>query len=237
MKEGKREQPGVESPGVNPKVLGQIKDDLRDLYGSAKEPLAVLLQTMDSKEFTTVVPQKLASEARAKLEVLDYANEDEFVSAIVEIAAPILAITKEGKTDSYKQEGREMYSEQDVEFTADLIRSTKADRIYVTGNVGSGKTTFSRELSRNINYKNIDVDRYFQIFRQEQKREADNLSELLSYITSKEDPPYVINHADLLSQDLIREADVVVLLNPKKGSCLDRANYDMSRVLKVNGEW
>jgi len=90
-------------------------------------------------------------------------------------------------------------------------------------------------LSCELGYKNIDVDQWFQIFRQEQQREAANLSELLKYILQKEKPPFVINHADLLRQNLIKDADVVIYLNPQKNELLK------SRQLRsesgANGEW
>ncbi|MEK9130473.1 MAG: hypothetical protein AAB526_03725, partial [Patescibacteria group bacterium] len=71
--------------------------------------------------------------------------------------------------------------------------------------------------------------------RQEQQREAADLSELIKYILQKEKPPFIINHVDLLRQNLIEDADMVVYLNPKKSELLK------SRQLRsesgAQGEW
>ena len=224
---------GVES--VESKVVEQIKEDLRDLFRNAENPVAILLQTMETDEFNGVVSNEVANPVKAQLQALTFENEDDFVAKVINIAMPVLEITKRGKKDAYKQEGREMFTEADVESTVAVVNESGAEKIYVVGNVGSGKTTFARELSRAVGYKNIDIDQWFQIFRQEQQREAADLKELLGYILQKEKPPFIINHADLLRQDLVQDADMVVFLNPKKEEQLK------SRRLRTEsgaeGEW
>lgn len=224
-----------EAQEVRPKVVERIKEDLRDLFRSAENPIAILLQTMETDEFKGVVSDEVANSVKEQLQALTFENEDDFVAKIIVVAMPVLEITKRGKKDVYKQEGREMFTEADIEETVGIIKEDGAKKIFVVGNVGSGKTTFARELSRAVGYKNIDVDQWFQIFRQEQQREAADLKELLGYILQKEKPPFIINHADLLRQDLIQDADIVVFLNPKKEEQL------RSRQLRTEsgaeGEW
>ena len=205
---------GVES--VESKVVEQIKEDLRDLFRNAENPVAILLQTMETDEFKGVVSDEVANPVKTQLQSLTYENEDDFVAKVIAVAMPVLEITKRGKKDVYKQEDREMFTDTDMEATVAVVNESGAKKIYVVGNVGSGKTTFARELSRAVGYKNIDIDKWFQIFRQEWQREAADLEELLGYILQKEKPPFIINHADLLRQDLIQDADMVVFLNPKK---------------------
>lgn len=227
--------PVQEAKGVEPKVVEQIKEDLCDLFRSAENPIAILLQTMETDEFKGVVSDEVANPVKEQLQSLTFENEDDFVAKVVAVAMPVLEITKRGKKDAYKQEGREMFTEADMEATVGIVKESGAEKIYVVGNVGSGKTTFARELSRATNYRNIDIDQWFQIFRQEQQREAADLNELLSYILQKEKPPFIINHADLLRQDLVQNADMVVFLNPKKEEQLK------SRQLRTEsgaeGEW
>jgi len=227
--------PKQEAQGVESKVVEQIKEDLRDLFRSAENPIAILLQTMDTDEFKGVVSDEVANPVKAQLQALTFENEDDFVAKVIDVAMPVLEITKRGKKDAYKQEGREMFTEADMEATVAIIKESGAEKIYVVGNVGSGKTTFARELSRAVGFKNIDIDQWFQIFRQEQQREAADLKELLGYILQKEKPPFIINHADLLRQDLVQDADMVVFLNPKKEEQLK------SRQLRTEsgaeGEW
>lgn len=153
----------------------------------------------------------------------------------MKFAIPVLEITQAGKKDAYKQEGRDMYTEDDIKVTISVIKESGSEKIYVTGNVGSGKTTFAREISHELGYKNIDVDLWFQIFRQEQKREASDLPELLQYVMKKEKPPFVINHADLLRQNLIKDADVVIYLNPQKEELLKSRQLRSESGAK--GEW
>lgn len=227
--------PIQEVKGVEPKVVEQIKEDLRDLFRSAENPIAILLQTMETDEFRGVVSDAVANPVKAQLQALTFENENDFVTKVIDVAMPVLEITKRGKRDVYKQEGREMFTEADMEATVAIVKESGAEKIYVVGNVGSGKTTFARELSRAVGYKNIDIDQWFQIFRQEQQREAADLKELLGYILQKEKPPFIINHADLLRQDLVQNADMVVFLNPKKEEQLK------SRQLRsesgAEGEW
>ncbi|MBU4252964.1 MAG: hypothetical protein KJ647_08315 [Candidatus Omnitrophica bacterium] len=227
--------PKQEVQGVASKVVEQINEDLRDLFRSAENPIAILLQTMETDEFKGVVSDEVANPVKAQLQAITFENEDDFVAKVVAVAMPVLEITKRGKKDAYKQEGREMFTEADMEATVAIVKESGAEKIYVVGNVGSGKTTFARELSRAVGHKNIDIDQWFQIFRQEQQREATDLKELLGYILQKEKPPFIINHADLLRQDLIQNADMVVFLNPKKEEQLK------SRQLRTEsgaeGEW
>ena len=221
---------------IEPRVLAQITDDLRDLYKSAEDPIAVLLQTMDTEEFKHKMPEDLAKKVRAKLNKLEASDEDDFISKVLESAGPIFEISAKDKKDAYKQEGREMYSEDDMDMTLSAIQENGAEKVYIIGNVGSGKTTFSRELSRATEFKNVDVDKYFQIFRQETGQEAKGLAELMNFIIDKETPPYILNHADLLQSGLIPDnADIVIRLNPKKEELLE------SRRLRTHGgaegEW
>src|SRR3989339_841 len=227
--------PKQEVQGVEPKVVEQINEDLRDLFRSAENPIAILLQTMETDEFKGVASDEVANPVKTQLQSLTYENEEDFVAKVVAVAMPVLEITKRGKKDAYKQEGREMFTEADMEASVAIVKESGAEKIYVIGNVGSGKTTFARELSRAIGYKNIDIDQWFQIFRHEQQREAADLKELLGYILQKEKPPFIINHTDLLRQDLVQDADMVVFLNPKKEEQLK------SRRLRTEsgaeGEW
>ena len=220
---------------VDKKILTQKEADMRDLFRSSDSPLDIIIAEMQTEEFKSVAGEDMASKTIEQLRGITYKDEDDFVAKILKIAMPVLEITQRGKKDAYKQEGRDMYTEADVETAVSAIKESGSEKIYVIGNVGSGKTTFARELSRETGFKNIDVDRWFQIFRQEQQREATDLSELLKYILQKEKPPFVINHADLLRQNLIEDADMVVYLNPKKGELLK------SRQLRsesgAEGEW
>ncbi|KKR08271.1 MAG: hypothetical protein UT32_C0002G0034 [Parcubacteria group bacterium GW2011_GWC2_39_14] len=226
---------GESGATISVEILEQIKEDLRDLFRSADDPTAILLQTMESEEFKAVVPSELINDVRERLQALTFENEDDFVTKVISVITPVLKITKRGKTDIIKQVGREMFTPADIEATSAIIKESGAKKIYVVGNTGSGKTTFARELSREVAYKNIDIDQWFQIFRQEQKHEATGLKELVAYILEKEKPPFIINHADLLRQDLIEDADLVVFLNPKKEEQLK--SHQLRTESGAEGEW
>lgn len=66
-------------------------------------------------------------------------------------------------------EPRNVYCWGGINETIKNIQVPKAQKIYVVGNVGTGKLTFARELAGQTNFKNIDLDHFFQIYRQEKK--------------------------------------------------------------------
>ncbi|MFH1191905.1 MAG: hypothetical protein V1655_00340 [bacterium] len=225
----------LEIPQVDKRILMQKELDLRDLFRSSASPIDVIIAELQTNEFKSVAGEDLANKAVDQLGLITYKDEDDFVTKVMDVLMPILEITQKGKEDSYKQEGRDMYIEADVKSTVSIIRGIGAEKIFVIGNVGSGKTTFAREVSRELGFKNIDMDRWFQIFRQKQKREACDLSELMEYILQKEKPPFIINHADLLRQNLISDADIVIYLNPKKSELLK--SRQIRNKNGAEGEW
>ena len=223
-----------ENNKVDKNILSQKEIGLRELFRNSKNPVEVILQEMDSNKIKEFVDESLLSVAKSKLNGLIFKDEDEFVSKILEIGQPIWEITQKGKQDLFKQPNREMFTAEDVKETVKNIEATKAQRIYIVGNVGSGKSTFARELAGQTNFNNIDLDHFFQIYRQEKNKEA-NLSELLSFVLEREDPPYIINHADLLSHNLSNKADMVILLNPKKEEQIKSRQTRQEN--KTDGEW
>lgn len=220
---------------VDQRILSQKEVDMRDLFRSSNSPIDIIIDEMQTDKFKNVADKKMANKTVTQLRGIIYKDEDDFVAKIMEIAMPVLEITQKGKKDAHKQEGRDMYTGADVESAVSVIKESGIETIYIIGNIGSGKTTFAREVSRETGFKNIDMDRWFQIFRQEQQCEAADLSELLKYILRKEKSPFVINHVDLLRQNLIEDADMVVYLNPKKSELLK------SRQLRLEsgaeGDW
>lgn len=220
--------------GVDKNILSQKEVGLRELFKNSKNPVEVILQEMDSDKIKEFVDESLLNAAKSKLSGLTFKDEDEFVSKILEIGRPIWEITRKDKQDLFKQPNREMFTAEDVQETVKNIQKTKAQKIYVVGNVGSGKSTFARELAELTNFKNIDLDHFFQIYRQEKNKEA-NLSELLSFVLEREEPPYIINHADLLNHDLGDKADMVILLNPKKEEQIKSRRIRQEN--KTDGEW
>ncbi len=224
-----------EKTAVESVFLTKIKEDLRELFRNAKDPLAVLLQTMQSDEFRRNVPEELSAPVEEKLRGLTFADETEFLEKVLAVALPIFELGKKAKGELPKQIGREMFTAEDIARTVELIAEHEAKKIFVVGNVGSGKTTFAREIANDLGYKNIDVDKFFQIFRQEQGREVADLAELMQFILQRESPPFVINHADLLRQGLLGEADVVIYLNPKKEEQLK--TRELRAANAAEGEW
>lgn len=224
-----------ELSGIDERVLAQKEADLRDLFRSSKNPLDIITRELDTQEMRAVVDGSIIDEVKNRLQTISFNNEDDFVAQVRDAALPLWEITQRGKTDAYKQEGREMYTTEDVAQITQLITEGKAQKIFVSGNVGSGKTTFSQEISRALGYKNIDLDRYFQIFRQETGQETSDLRVLLNFVLQKEKPPFVINHADLFRQGLVQNADMVIFLNPKKEELLK--SRELRQENGAEGEW
>ncbi len=219
---------------VDKKILNQKEIGLRELFRNSKNPVKVILQEMDSDKIKEFVDESVLNEAKNKLNRLAFKDENEFVSKILEIGKPIWEITQRDKQDLFKQPNREMFTAQDIIETAKNIQITRAQKIYVVGNVGSGKSTFARELAGQTNFKNIDLDHFFQIYRQEKNKDA-SLIELLSFVLEREDPPYIINHANLLNHNLNDKADMIILLNPKKEELIK--NRYTRQENQAGGEW
>lgn len=213
----------------------RIKEDLLDLFRSAENPIAILLQTMETDEFKSSVSDEIAHPIKAELQALTFEDEDDFVAKVIAVAMPVLEINKHWKKNTNKREIPKMFTEADMEATVAIVKESGAEKIYVVGNVCSGKTTFARELSRAVGYKNIDIDQWFQIFQQEQQREAADLKELVGYILQKEKPPFIINHADLLRQNLVQDADMVVFLNRRKEEWFKSMQFRTES--GADGEW
>lgn len=220
--------------GIHKNILKQKEIGLRELFRNAKNPVEVMLQEVNSDKIKEFVGDALLNDVKNKLSSLSFKDEDEFVSKILEIGQPIWEITQKGKQDLFKQENREMFTTEDINETVRSIQETKAQKIYIIGNVGSGKSTFARELTEKTNYTNIDLDHFFQIYRQEKGKEA-NLSDLLNFVLERQAPPYIINHADLISFDLDNKADMVILLNPKKEEQIKSRQVRIEN--QTDGEW
>ncbi|MFA6514362.1 MAG: hypothetical protein WCT50_03705 [Patescibacteria group bacterium] len=220
--------------GVDRNVLNQKEIGLRELFKNSKNPVEVILQEMDSDKIKEFVDGSLLNSVKSQLNGLTFKDEDEFVSKVLAIGQPIWEITHKDKQDLFKQPNREMFTPGDVNEIVKNIQEINAQKIYVVGNVGSGKSTFARELAEKTNFKNIDLDHFFQIYRQEKNKEA-NLSELLSFVLGREEPPYIINHANLLSHNLSDTADMIILLNPKKEEQIKSRQIRQEN--KTDGEW
>uniref|UniRef100_A0A7C4R5W5 Uncharacterized protein n=1 Tax=candidate division CPR3 bacterium TaxID=2268181 RepID=A0A7C4R5W5_UNCC3 len=134
-----------------------------------------------------------------------------------------------------QKETREMFTLEDVNKIAEYIIKNNFQRIYVSGFIGSGKSTFSDSLTSKIKYKNIDLDQYSEIFRQETGRRAESQKEILDFALEKNTPPFVINHADILRQDLSNNADLIVFLNPKNEELLKTREMRISG--GAEGDW
>lgn len=219
---------------IDRNILTQKEDVLRELFNNSKNPLDVILQEINNDEIKDVVEVSLLNKIKNDLNNLKFNSEDEFVSKIIQVAKPIWEITQKDRKDIYKQPNREMFSVDDVDAIVKSIKEANAQKIYVVGNVGSGKSTLARELAEETNYKNIDLDHFFQIYRQEKSKEA-SLGDLLDFVLEREVPPYIINHANLLNHELDRKADMIVLLNPKKDELFK--SRELRERAGTEGEW
>ena len=225
---------GILNEPVNENIFKQKEIGLRELFRNSSDPIAVILEEMSSDKIKEFIETDLLETVKNSLRNLTFKDEDDFVAQVLEIGRPIWAITQADRQDLFKQPGREMFTATDLEETVKNIQNSKAQKIYVVGNVGSGKSTFSRELAQHTNFKNIDLDHFFQIYRQEKKQEA-TLAELLNFVLEREQPPYIINHADLLNYNLSDKADMIILLNPKKEE--QEKSRQIRQENKTDGEW
>lgn len=73
-----------ERQSVEPTIVAQIEEDLRDLFRSAENSIAILLQTMETDEFKDIVSEELANPVKALLQTLTFLNEDDFVAKVID---------------------------------------------------------------------------------------------------------------------------------------------------------
>lgn len=220
----------------NQEIINQKINDLEELYDNAKDPIAVLLQEITTLKEKSSLDEQLLNEIAKKLtnlSFLSFNNAQDFVLNVAPIISPILKMNN-NKDSTLRQEYRKMFTPEDIEKTVELIKERNAQEIYIIGNTGSGKSTFSKELAIKTKHKNIDLDHFFSIYRQENNKEA-SLEEILEFAKQRFQPPYIINHADLLRQNLVGDADCIILLNPSIEEQLksreDRVNNN------IKGEW
>lgn len=225
-------------PVPNNEILNRKLNDLKELFHNAKNPIAVLFQEMEIYKNKPSVDQQLIIKVKEKLINASFENADDFANKVITIITPILEMTHNNKDNSVKQEHREMFTSEDIKKTAEFINDRNLQEIYIIGNTGSGKSTFSQELttklSINRDVKNIDLDHFFQIYKQEKNKEA-SLEEVLEFTKQRFQPPYIINHADLLRQNLVGEADCLILLNPTIEEL--SKNREIRTNNKTDGEW
>lgn len=200
-------------------LLTETRQDLRDLFQSAKSPIQILLSQFDAKEFQEkrrpALGDGVLASIRKKLERISTTDENEFIEQALQAYEPILEIKQQERANEPEAQERDMFTPEDVNAIVECVKQNEVQKIIVVGNIGSGKSTMARKLSSELGYKNIDLDRYFQVYRQEHNGKEATLPVLVDFILEREEPPYIINHADLLRQNLaIAEADMVVLLSP-----------------------
>lgn len=215
-------------------IINEKLSDLKELFYNAKNPIDVLLQEIDTYQEKPTIDQALINEITDKLRKESFDNADDFANKVAIILTPIWQVAYNNKNNEAKHEHRKMFTPEDIKKTVELIKERNAQEIYIIGNTGSGKSTFSKELATKINHKNIDLDHFFSIYKQENNKEG-NLEEILQFAKQRLEPPYIINHADLLRQNLVDDADCIILLSPPIEEQLK------SRELRINskaeGEW
>jgi hypothetical protein len=216
-----------------PDYVRSFRRELKTLIAAGENPIVGLILNINKSASVGRIPAELSESVKKQLLALDNISGDEYIDQITQIVTPILEITKKGESENNIK--RELFSAGDLEEAVEIIKESGAAKIYVVGNVGSGKTSFSEQLSDLTDYKSIDLDRSFKDFQKNNQRDANDLKELLEYVTENNEPPYIINHADLLRQNLMPDADMVVFLNPSKAELL--RSREIRTKDGADGEW
>lgn len=138
-----------------------------------------------------------------------------------------------------KQIESAMFTEKDIEKSTNIAQENNAQKIYIVGNVGSGKSTFGLKLSQKLGYKNIDLDFYNKEYCETNSvSSVADIKDLLDFVLQKEKPPFVINHADILKRGSAitdENADMIVFLNPNKEELLKNRESRLAR--GASGDW
>ena len=216
-----------------PDYIRSFRRELKTLIAAGENPIIGLILNINKSASVGRIPAELSESVKKQLLVLGNISGDEYIDQITQIVTPILEITKKGESENNSK--RELFGPDDLEEAAKIIKESGAIKIYVVGNVGSGKTSFSEQLADLTDYQSIDLDHSFKDFKNENQKDAKDLKELLDYVIKNNEPPYIINHADLLRQNLIKDADIIVFLNPSKAELLK--SRQAREINGADGEW
>jgi len=135
------------------------------------------------------------------------------------------------------------YSKEDLESIIKLVKENKFRKIYITGNTKTGKSHFCEKFTKRINgYKLIELDKERKSHPGKSRSEA-----LSSVINENKDNSYILEHYQLLDENYLfdnknpntlnvwkKEADILVLLNPKRKNIKNGFDYDTSPIPKSN---
>jgi len=133
---------------------------------------------------------------------------------------------------------KNFYTWEDLESIKNLAEKYKLKKIYITGDIGTGKSCFCRKFTEQVNgYRLIDLD------EERDKDSNKSRNEVLSeVIKENKGNSYILEHYQLLDgeegQNTLaiweKEADILILLNPKKENIQNGADYDTSPIQKSN---
>lgn len=129
------------------------------------------------------------------------------------------------------------YSKEDLESVTKLVEKYKFRKIYITGDVKTGKSDFCNKFNSLTGYEFINLDRERDENIQKSRNEI-----LVKVVKKKKNNSYILEHYQLLDgedgQNTLaiweREADILILLNPKRENIKNGADYDTSPIQKSN---
>lgn len=142
------------------------------------------------------------------------------------------------------------YTQKDLESIKNLVEECGLKKVYITGYINVGKSTFCTEFnSRLTDYKHINIDDIKRDVDMGKNRD-EALSEALSRtINENKCNSYILEYYDLLDvkpdrntlKAWGREADILILLNPKREEGENVVYDNVSLVIKkkfekLNGE-
>lgn len=107
-----------------------------------------------------------------------------------------------------------MFSQEDVNNLGALIKEHGYRRVFVVGSLGAGKTIFARALAGYTGFACVELDRASVEFVKTKDRMPEDLGEVLDSVLTRQKPPYIIEHTELLDLEPAGRADLVVMLNP-----------------------
>ena len=129
------------------------------------------------------------------------------------------------------------YTQEDLECIKNLVKEYESKKIYITGDVGTGKSHFCKKFTEQVNgYVHIDLD------KERNKTEKSRNEVLSELININKENSYILEHYQLLDgkngQDTLviweKEADILILLNPKRENIKNGGDYDTSPIQKSN---
>ncbi|MBI2888895.1 MAG: hypothetical protein HYY10_03150 [Candidatus Liptonbacteria bacterium] len=146
----------------------------------------------------------------------------------------ISAVSRQTREGIAQSAMKTFYSEEDFSAIKNLIETRGLKKLFITGDVETGKSCFCKRLIKEIGtYRFIELDK-----GRDMSPLLNREAVLKGTIKEREGDSYILEHYQLLDQNTLGAwkdaADALILLNPKRENIRNGFDYDTGPTQKNN---